>query len=816
MSLQRLIFNVIIALLFCLLLMSCDSRDEEYYSEISFISIIPDTLYADNNEETYSNIEVIITDNNGNPVPGKHINFESDLGYIQLETYSLDDGHASAVFHDNGIPGIAHIYASLENENQVFSDSLKILSVPFLITFMSEYPDLLWADGSNNTFSEIRVGVEDMQGFPAPGIPVHFSTDLGCMPAQAYTNDAGVALTYFNEEGIPGTAHISAWIDEDYGQVVKDSIEIIPLYQYSIQSITANPDTIYADNGITSSTIEIMVQDQYGTPVADLDVWFLTDIGCIISHVNTDHNGIAATNFWDDGNTGIATIRGFAGTAIDTIHVSIIENEVISFWLNEIPDLAAVNTLLLVTAAAQNEYGAVPDGKEIFFTTEMGFFQVSENDNTSLGTSISAYTENGSATAYLNTGEQTGFNQVSAQISADIAGTILTDSAELEIMPAWVSEIVLPMYDINIFACNDNSYSAGIHIELRDVSGNLVLDPSQVWVKFLTHPQGSNIENIVYNLSDSTSVISSEGEALVYIYSGPQTGIIAIQAWVRNPSGQMISAVCENIMVVPGMPANCELSMDGIDESYSYSEGYWNLEISAYITDDCGNPAADGMATYFYMDPEPDYASLIFADAYIGNENQQGNSLPGMSFASITFDGAFTNEVINLKIDMGNNFNFEEEFTLPLQFGELSMICTPIHLDWIEENDEDDKLTQCRVTVHDGQQNPVNKQRVMFFSTAGFHTDENIHPIESDITDPEVLQLYDWQGLNEDDDPYDGFTGWYEGDHGLLYKYAGFHKYECPPPVPAPPGMTTVVINAIIADTQISVSQAITLLRYTD
>jgi hypothetical protein len=43
-----------------------------------------------------------------------------------------------------------------------------------------------------------------------------------------------------------------------------------------------------------------------------------------------------------------------------------------------------------------------------------------------------------------------------------------------------------------------------------------------------------------------------------------------------------------------------------------------------------------------------------------------------------------------------------------------------------------------------------------------------------------------------------------------------FHKYECPPPIPTPPGMTTASINANIFGSNTSVNQTITLFRYTD
>jgi len=120
------------------------------------------------------------------------------------------------------------------------------------------------------------------------------------------------------------------------------------------------------------------------------------------------------------------------------------------------------------------------------------------------------------------------------------------------------------------------------------------------------------------------------------------------------------------------------------------------------------------------------------------------------------------------------------------------------------------------VTVHDSQQNPISNQRIIFTSSIGDPTDDGIHPIESDITDPIILQSYDWDGLNDDDDPHDGFTGWYDGDLGVLFKSVIFHKYECLPPGPGGPGMATAAVTATIHDTQISVIQTITLFRYVD
>ena len=121
MTLNRLVIVVITTIIFCLLLTGCDNDDDDTGYAI-FMSITPDTLYADGNENTFSQINVLVTDNNDNPVQGLPVNFQTDLGTIQAEAVTASNGHAIAIYTDNGVPGMAHISVSLENKSQTFTD----------------------------------------------------------------------------------------------------------------------------------------------------------------------------------------------------------------------------------------------------------------------------------------------------------------------------------------------------------------------------------------------------------------------------------------------------------------------------------------------------------------------------------------------------------------------------------------------------------------------------------------------------------------------------------------------------------------------
>lgn len=799
--------------------------------------------------------------------------------------------------------------------------------IDYEITSMTVNPNSLYADQNITTASEVRVTVEDNKGFPASGIPVSFEADLGYIQGKVYTDESGVALTSFNDNGVVGMAHISAFIEgDDQGQVMRDSIEVRSNPHLKIVRITATPDEIYLDNGITFSDVEVLVQDQDGFAATDEDVYFRASIGNIISHVKTDSSGLASTTFWDAGIQGTCTIDAFVGVTDTTINVVIApQPEVITLNLDVVSNELTINNVRTIEANAHNVIGLVPNGTSITFETQLGFFQTSMSDATYLGKTVTTTTSNGTARAFLNAGTQAGTSLVTATIDRDGEGNMLSDEdtmtfmagrpTQMTLIPKNIDEepqSIIPVNsteDLYVWAYvrdsfgnpvrNDyvvifqsdlgtvmspvpiteggiavSTYSAGIEagvaqitatvdsaaastaitiisddvnsiqfinqdqisidiqgtggtesaelaVNLFDMNGNMIDESVEVWFKFLVrpennYPEGSNINTDVYNLSDSTSTISSNGMAVISVNSGTESGIIKIQAWCRNLEGRKISASKPNIIVQSGPADQCEFAISGNDGGEDMGGGMWSVQIAALITDEWGNPVGNGTAAYFSLDPNPDYATIESANAFVGNENANGDSLAGTAFSYLIYDGTYTNEMVTVKVDVGNEISFVGDLKLPLQMGEITMICTPIHCDWVEEGDWDDKLTQCRVTIHDAQQNPISNQRIVFTTSLGEATDDDIHPIESDITDPVILQTYDWDGLNDDNDAHDGYTGWYEGDLGVLYKYVLFHKYECPEPFPTPPGQTSASINANIFGTNTSVNQTLQLFRYTD
>ncbi|MCF7920447.1 MAG: hypothetical protein K9N06_11105 [Candidatus Cloacimonetes bacterium] len=807
--------------------------------------------------------------------------------------------------------------------------------VNYEITSINISPRLLYADNDSSTNSAITVTVEDSEGYPAVGVAVDFNTDLGYLQGKVFTSDTGVASTTYNDNGRVGIAHITASINESN---IVDSVEVKSNPHFTIDRVTISDTLIYADHGITSSSIEVLIKDQDGFAATGESVWFQADFGNIITHVSTDSSGIATTTFWDDGNyTGPVTISIFCGLAYTTRTITVANQPpVTELHLDVVSAEITINTVRTIEATALNVAGPVPNGTLITFQTVMGYFQTSQTDVTYLGKTVTISTSNGAARAFLNSGTQAGANTVTAVINVDNTGNTLEDSSVMSVLPGRPTQMsLIPRNEdgvpttvtsvgsgenLYIWAyVRDNygnpvttdyvvsytttlgnilspvsiteggiavsTFSAGINagvaqitaevdsafatsavtvmsdevnsiqfvnqnqvsidvqgtggnesaelaVNLYDMNGNLIDYPVQVWFKFLerpegAYPEGSNINNVVYNTVDnqpntvdSTYTMSSNGAAVVSVNSGTQSGIIKIEAWCRTTTGIKKSSAKPNIVVQSGPPHECEFTIGGGDDGEDMGGGIWRVQVGAIITDQWGNPVGDGTAVYYSLPDNPDYASVESADAYVGNENANGDTLAGTAFTNIIYDGTYTNETITVNVDVGV-VDFDGDLVLPLQNGEITMICVPAHLDWTEDNATVETLfTQCRIHVRDAQNNPINKQRIIFTCSLGFPTDEGengIHPIESDI-DPYYLQLYDFTEINEESptDDHDGYTGPYDGAMGRLYKDVGYFKYECLPPIPAPPGMSTGTITATIFGTSRSSNQTITLFRYFD
>ena len=338
--------------------------------------------------------------------------------------------------------------------------------------------------------------------------------------------------------------------------------------------------------------------------------------------------------------------------------------------------------------------------------------------------------------------------------------------------------------------------SFALNVILKDSLENIVQRDYEVWFKLLSCPLGFNINNTLYGTNDSLSVQSQNGQAVASLNAGSQSGQVTLKIYVYNSNNEEISIIKNNIIVHASQPSFVEFSIGGINSGEDLGNGNWGIEVSALIMDNQGNPVAPGTAVWFSLPDNPEWASIMPA-AYIGNVNAFGDSLPGVAFTMLTYDGSHTNNTISVRIETGLGDIFEDELVLPIQFPIIDIIAVPLHVDWYEIPNPTPpyQSTEIRITLWDGQYNSIDNHIIAFSTTLG----EPLEPIPPDTGDP-----------------YTGLTGIVNNEHGRLNKEVEFHYQECPPPIPTPPGTTTCTITAQVFGTNTSDQVTVILRRYID
>lgn len=661
------------------------------------------------------------------------------------------------------------------------------------------------------------------------------------------------------------------------------------LPKYEIVKMTATPDTIYADNNITYSEIEVIVKDSDGFAVTNEEVTFSTNIGNMIYKVNTDSAGVATSTFWDAGQVGTAVINAFVGDIVKKDTVYVIETpEVTALHLVINSTELNVDELIEIKAVAQNAAGYVPNGTMVAFVCDGGYF--TDIEGIDLGSTTQAATNNGSARTYYHAGSQSGIATVTATIgevsdsatftvhpgspkfmyldpsatevqansgdtvnilaqvedkhhnpvnggilvefstnigsvtqfastneigiaSADFSAGVEAGSAQVEaVADSAMGSVVINVIsdDVNaIEFVNDGQIaidvigtggneSAALRVALKDMNDNTVDGDYMVHFELIEYPEGVNINNV--GISDS--VMSVDGEAVVSINSGNKSGNVAVRAYTTNNAGIVISSTMNRIIVQAGPPSSVEFTMAGVNEGENIGGGAWRVQIGALITDEWNNPVKEG-TTVFFSIVNPDevnpiqYASIETETAYVGNFNADQDSIPGMAYSYLTYDGAHTNDLITVKLEIGD-FNDTDEFALPLQQGFLDVVAVPFHFEWTEDNNPEFKDIELRIMLRDGQNNLINGQVISFETSAG----TPLEPIPADTGDA-----------------YTGLTGVgtlppYVGENGILYKYARCMRYEFPEPGPAGATPVQVQFNIKILGTDVETQVTVTLTRY--
>ncbi len=324
--------------------------------------------------------------------------------------------------------------------------------------------------------------------------------------------------------------------------------EPTPLDQLrEITRISASPETIYADNGITYSTISVTVKNGDNFAVPGQIVMFKTSLGRILTSVGTDSTGVARSTFWDEGTTGVATIWAIVRNYSIENPDSLISGDTTSVTVT-IADVPPISSLALempsslnpqplnvmqsitVRARAKNILGNdVPDNTLISFASTAGYF--TDIEGNPIGDSIVVATENGRATTTFNAGPIAGIGTITARISDQMSNRniLVSPGRPANLNLKSFVEVNGELVEADTSSVNSPNY-IWMQAVIKDAYNNVV--PSKP-IKF-----GTNLGTFVNTVQEITTNSDADGMAQVRFTPGLQAGAATITAYANGDTLQ--------------------------------------------------------------------------------------------------------------------------------------------------------------------------------------------------------------------------------------------------------------------------------------
>lgn len=403
--------------------------------------------------------------------------------------------------------------------------------------------------------------------------------------------------------------------------------------------------------------------------------------------------------------------------------------------------------------------------------------------------SLSVTTSNGNGSIYLHAGDEEGeillkahtFKTTGEEVSAEFQ--ILVDYPE-------VTDIILISEDYNFLYPND---SIEVSVELRSSPSywNVVEEEYEIFYQFIEKPWDTNINGSMYDINELYPLTTIDGRSTVTLNSGEYSGNIELKIFTYNSLGEEI-ALTKNYCVVSYNDAEyCSIDAGGISEGVDVGDGFWQINLDAYLRGGGYWPLMDGSLVQFTL--LNNYPEVFLEDelSYVGNTE---DSEPGVAYNFITYHGSQTNETVLVRIECGE-LSEDYEVVLPIQYPILYLGYAPPDMDWNWENGI--HTSTIDFTVYDGQHNGIDNQILLFSMDLG-------EPVD--------------MGSDDDDDPISELTGaYYNGSyysHGYIDKDWIFQISECPPPQGNIPGTITGDLNVTSPGTEIDSTYPLTLYRY--
>jgi len=664
------------------------------------ISASPDTIYADNNI-TYSHVSVEIRDGEGFGVPGQIVQFKAaPIGRVLTNVSTDSTGIATTTFWDDGQDGDATVTAIVRNFHATEADS--ILSADTL---------------SVNITVKETPGIEDVTlQFDNLADPYPMRVAQTVPIYAAATNTTGEVVpdgTLITFECIKGTFTDQA--GNDRGKVIHQPTfnGRASTYYNSGTSATTNPEslpeTVTAKIGDIQDSRGIMIRP--GTP-------FGIEMRSLI---NVDGTEVEA----------------------DTSHVGS-------------PNQIFIESTLV------DMYNNTVHGRNVKFSTDLGTFL-----NTAQVVNIQT-NEYGVARVRFTPGLFAGAATIQASALNDTLITNLIFNITSDQIHALDFTQQEPIR-LNV-ANTGGTQSAVLRVRLRDINGNLIDSPHDVWFKIMNTgtflPEGANLNNAAP--TDSVKVTSNGGEAQISVNAGTESGVLVIRASCTTEDGRWIRATKPNIIIQSGPPHSIEPFISGFNTGVSMGGGVWQVVAGAHLRDRYQNPVQANTAVLFAVYGEgagpgnhPYTAAQIGSDGTVGNVSVNGDSLEGVAYTTLTYNGTMTNEYVTIYArsggELGQAVDSYTQVRLPLNDPRFEIQVVPQIVNF-GHTAPATKHADILVYLTDGQGLDVTGSEILLLSTRGqiiLHPDHyfpsnpnytQIPPNYANISRPDLITTYQAEG----------------------------------------------------------------------
>ena len=543
------------------------------------------SILADGISQT--TVTATVIDSLGQPLPGALVTFVATSGTITPQSYSNDNGQASAVIvsapsttdisssvtassvafakiakvaeSDNGETDTVHPGIDSAEKPAKSAGTIGTTSIIFrgISVSGSIGKSTVFANGADSTLVTVEVK-ETTSGVPLEGISLAFSATAGQLRATVGTTDSNgrIELVFFGGN-VSGSPVITATLAEG----LRYSAEI-SLIKQLFMNLESNPSVLSA-NGTDVSTIKAYLFDADNNPIKGETVYFKTTHGRIISSATTDDWGEATVNLRSARYNGEAQVTASFSTISKSTYVKFTGAEM---------NLSAVPLILVADGKTRTRLAAT-----LLDASNLAIVDETVTVTTSLGTLVS---EDGVSTGVTIADSTSTEGRITTYLTSDVSGTALVIFEATGLRDSL--EVDFTDYSFTVSASDTEILAGGsqttITATLLDKDGTII-DINAADVEF--SPTLGTVSDIVGNDDGSVSAI---------LTSGANAGPATVTAAISDPP------VSTSTIVTFVAAKTGSISLES-SKSFVRIGGN-SIDIIATVYDETGNPKSDETVTF--------------------------------------------------------------------------------------------------------------------------------------------------------------------------------------------------------------------------